>query len=224
MNVGDFILIDYVGRVKDSGEIFDLTKEDVAKENKIFDEKFKYKPITLIIDSGLAIKGLNDAVKNMDVGGEKTVEIEPKDAFGERKTELIKLIPPANFKDQNVDPTPGSYITINNVRGRIVSNNGGRIRVDFNHPLAGKKLEYNIETIKLITETKDKIKSVIEAFASIDDENLKIDIIGDGADISLGEMVDMPKNVKKSIADTILKHVKELKNIRFVDMFETKKD
>ena len=42
MNNGDFVRIDYVGRLE-TGEIFDLTKEDLAKKEKVYNKNIKYK-------------------------------------------------------------------------------------------------------------------------------------------------------------------------------------
>jgi len=39
MKVGDFVEVDYVGRMKDSGQVFDLTKEDVAKKEDVYNRR-----------------------------------------------------------------------------------------------------------------------------------------------------------------------------------------
>lgn len=219
MKSGDFVLLDYVGRVKDTREIFDLTKEDVAKSEKIFDEKFKYKPVVAIVDGGFMIKGLNEAVKTMNIGEKKNVVVEVKDAFGERSANLIRIIPSANFRNQNIDATPGSYVTINNLRGKIVSSDGGRIRVDFNHPLAGKTLEYEVEVLKEVSEMNEKVKSILQYFMHAGDEDVVVNA-GETTEIVLTEKVDMPKNAKHEVAETIMKWMKEIKKVKFVDVFE----
>ena len=63
MKEGDFVRIDYVGRIKGSGEIFDLTKEDVARKNGIYNPNMNYKPVPIIIGARMVIKGLEDALK-----------------------------------------------------------------------------------------------------------------------------------------------------------------
>ncbi|MCS7123542.1 MAG: FKBP-type peptidyl-prolyl cis-trans isomerase, partial [Candidatus Aenigmarchaeota archaeon] len=68
MNTGDFVYIDYVGRIKDTGEIFDLTKEDLAKKEGIYKPEIKYKPIPIIVDAKFILSGLNKALKEMKVG------------------------------------------------------------------------------------------------------------------------------------------------------------
>lgn len=67
MNSGEFVLIDYVGRIKNSGEIFDLTREGEAKEAGIYKKDFKYGPVPVVIDGNFVLPGLNDALKEMKV-------------------------------------------------------------------------------------------------------------------------------------------------------------
>lgn len=219
MNSGDFVYIDYIGRVKDTGEIFDLTKEDVAKRENIFNEKMKYHPVAVIIDGGFVIKGLNDVLKEMKVGEKKTVEIEPYRAFGERSGNLVKLIPSSSFRGQNIDPIPGEYVTINGLRGRITSTSGGRILVDFNHPLAGKKVEYEIEVVSEIKDVVEKIKSIVHYFSGVESEDVDVKTEIDNVEIVVKKS-DLNRDVKKLIADNIIKWVEGIKKVRFMYIFE----
>jgi len=68
MEKGDFIRIDYVGRIKDTREIFDLTNEEVAKNEKIFNPDVKYKPVPIIVGEKFVIKGLDEELLKMSVG------------------------------------------------------------------------------------------------------------------------------------------------------------
>jgi FKBP-type peptidyl-prolyl cis-trans isomerase 2 len=220
MQEGDFVYIDYVGRVKDSGEIFDLTKEDVAKKENVYNPQVKYKPVPVIVGAGFVIKGLDEVLKEMKVGEKKTVEIPPEKAFGQRSLELIKIFPASVFEEKNVNPTPGSYVTINNLRGRIVSNDGGRVKVDFNHPLAGKKLEYEIEIKSKITDTKEKVKSIINFFSGIDFEKIDVQINQKTAEIQIKDKnVDFPLELRKRISENIKKWIKEIEKVRFISEF-----
>ena len=164
MKEGDFIRIDYVGRITESKEIFDLTIEDVAKKEKIFKPEINYGPIPVIIGAGIVVGGLENELKKMKVGDKKKIVVKPDDAFGERKSEFIKLVPISEFKKQNIEPYPGMSVNISRLRGRVISVSGGRVRVDFNHPLAGKTLEYDLEIKEKIINKKEKIKAILEFF------------------------------------------------------------
>lgn len=222
MKSGEFVLVDYVGRVKDSGEIFDITKEDVAKKEGIYKENFRYGPVPIIVDAEFVLPGLNEAIKNMEIGQKKTVELSPEKAFGKRSEELIKLIPESQFHSEGIEPKVGSYIEINKLRGKIMSIDGGRVKVDFNHPLAGKTLVYEIEAVGKITEDSEKVKAVVYYFIGIPNENVKSEIKEKEAEISFTKKIDVLNEAKQTIADTIIKWV-GIEKIKFVDVFEKSK-
>ena len=91
MQKGDFVRIDYVGKLE-SGEIFDLTREDVAKAEKIHSEKIRYGPISVVLGAGFILPGLEKAIEAMEPGDKKTVTIEPADGFGQRKPDMVKTV------------------------------------------------------------------------------------------------------------------------------------
>lgn len=219
MNEGDFVSIDYIGRVKGTGEVFDLTMEDVAKKEKIFNNKVHYGPVTVIVGGNFIIKGLDEGLKGMKVNEKKKVDVSAKSAFGDRRNEMITLVPLSVFKQQKIDPEPGSYVNINNVNGRVVSIDGGRVKVDFNHPLAGKDLEYEVEIKSVVTDVSDKLKAIVSYFTGIEKELPEVKISGKEAEVSMKKPVDLPSSVKKLIADTALKWIKDLDKVKFVDTY-----
>lgn len=223
MNSGDFVYIDYIGRVKDSGEIFDLTKEDVAKKEGIYKDGIKYGPVPIIVDSNFILKGLNKVLKEMKVGEKRVVEISYEDGFGKRDTNLIKLIPENFFKEQEIDLKPGTYITIRGVRGKILSADGGRIKVDFNHPLAGKNLLYEIEIRSQITNEEEKIRAVIYYFTNLSGEEVKIKSVEGEVEVELVKHQSILHETKETIAKNVIQWVDGVKKVKFTDVYEKSK-
>jgi len=215
---GDFIRIDYVGKISESGEIFDLTRESVAKEKGIYNPNLTYKPVPIIVGANFVVKGLEKKLKEMRVGERKKILVKPEEAFGNRSLKLIRLIPLSEFKRQKTDPYPGMIVTINNIRGRVLSVTGGRVRVDFNHPLSGKTLEYDVEIKEKIRSRIGKIKAVLEFFLKVG-EDLDISFENKIVEIKTKKK-DIPKELKKTIADTILKWIRNIKKIRFIQEYE----
>jgi len=219
MKDGDFVQVDYVGRVKGTNEIFDLTKEDVAKKENVYNPKITYKPVTLIVGGGFILRGLDEALKNMKVGERKTFEVAPDKAFGDRRDDMVKPLPLARFKEQNINPFPGAVINIGELRGRIMSVDGGRVKVDFNHPLAGKTLEYDLEIKALVEKQDEKVRSIVFYFTGIDEADVTI---ADGvAEISMLKDVDVVRPVKSMIAENAMKWC-GLSKVKFVETFEDK--
>jgi len=218
MKPGDFVEVDYVGRIKDTGQVFDVTKEKIAKKENVYNPKTSYKPVVLIVGADFIIKGLDEGLRGMKVGEKKKVDVPPSKAFGDRKENMIKTIPLAKFKEQNLDPLPGAVVNIGNLRGRIVSVSGGRVRVDFNHPLAGKTLEYEIEIKSVVKEKLAKVKAIVKYFTGIEE----VDVVckATQAEINIKKDVDVARPVKKMISDAAIKWC-DVKKVKFVEIFES---
>jgi FKBP-type peptidyl-prolyl cis-trans isomerase SlyD len=220
MNAGDFIYIDYVGKIKDTGDIFDLTNEEMAKKENMFKPDFKYGPVPVIVDTNFVLPGLNDALREMKVGDKRVVDIAPDKAFGQKNPDLIKMVPESVFKDHNQNPAPGAFVTVNRLKGRIISNDGGRVRIDFNHPLAGKMLQYDLEIKGEITDTVEKVKAISYFFTALSKEDLDAAVNGKEAEITLKTATEVHRESKATIAETIIKWVKGVEKVKFVEVFE----
>ncbi|MBU0762624.1 MAG: peptidylprolyl isomerase [Candidatus Altiarchaeota archaeon] len=157
----DFVKINYTGKLED-GKVFDTTDPELAKKEGIFDEKRVYKPLTVAVGEGQVIKALDEALKSMNVGEKKTVTCDPEGAYGRREASMIRLIPVKYFKQQKMNPFPGLPVEIDGMRGRVQTVSGGRVRVDFNHELAGKTLVFDIEVVEKAQKDEDKIKYLLE--------------------------------------------------------------
>jgi FKBP-type peptidyl-prolyl cis-trans isomerase 2 len=222
MKSGEFVLVDYAGKLKDSGEIFDITKEDTARKEGVYKENFRYGPVPIIVDAEFVLPGLNEAIKNMEVGEKKTVELPPEKAFGKRSEELIKLVPESQFHSEGIEPKVGSYIEINKLRGKIMSIDGGRVKMDFNHPLAGKAIVYEIEAVGKITENSEKVKAIVYYFIGVPSEDVRTEVSEKEVEISFTKKFDIHNEAKQTIADTILKWI-DFDKVKFVDIFEKSK-
>ncbi|MCX6801013.1 MAG: FKBP-type peptidyl-prolyl cis-trans isomerase [Candidatus Diapherotrites archaeon] len=155
------VKINFTGRELTTQSIFDTTIEKEAKEAEIFDEKRKYGGITVILGEKEMLPLVEKELETMKNGEERVVKIGPKDGFGERKTDLVRVMPILDFQKQKLNPFPGMLIRAEQYIGKVQSVSGGRVRVDFNHPLAGRELEYRI---KLEEEVKGKEKICEEIF------------------------------------------------------------
>ncbi|MFH1664456.1 MAG: peptidylprolyl isomerase [archaeon] len=218
MEKGDIAVISYTATDKTSNTVFDSTKEEQAKKAGIFDEKTKYSPITIVIGNNELMKALEEEIKKMKAGEEKKIPLTAENAFGERKSELIKVLPMKEFIARNIRPVPGLAVELNNMRGRIQSVSGGRVRVDFNHELAGKELEYEIRLEKVITEKKEKLEALKERFfgkeAKASEEKDAIEIVFDG-------IVPHPQ-IKADFVQTVFSGFSEVKKIRFTEEIQRK--
>ena len=229
---GDFIRLEYTGKVQETGNVFDTTDENVAEEAGIKLENKNYGAIPIVVGGGHVLKGLDEALIGMEEGEEKTVEITPEEGFGLRDPKLLQLIPMGEFKKQGMKPEVGMAITSDGVTGIIRSVSGGRVRVDFNHELAGKNLEYNIKVLKEIEDDVDKVKSMIELHYSapnLDSDKHDIQIADGVVRIAMDEMAKFDKKpymdvtfARFRIARDIWENMENIEKVEFVDVFEKK--
>jgi FKBP-type peptidyl-prolyl cis-trans isomerase 2 len=155
MKEKDFVEIDYIGYVKETGEPFDFTTGEHAKKHDA------EKPIVVILGAGHVIQGLDEEIRKHKVGEEFEVEISPEKGFGPRIGKLVKLIPLREFKKHDLSPYPGMRVDFDGLPGTVRSASGGRIIVDFNHPLAGKSLRYWVRINKKLTKKKEQSEAVL---------------------------------------------------------------
>ncbi len=161
---GDFIRLSYTGRLE-NGDVFDTTNEDIAKENDLFAEGVSYAPIVVIAGENMVVAGLDEDVIGKASGYEGEVKIQPKDAFGERKPELVEVVPTRRFEKR---PTPGMRVSLDNKTGTVESVIGGRVRVDFNSPYAGKIISYQYTIEKIVDKTVEKVKGLFKYYLNKD--------------------------------------------------------
>ncbi|HIE34402.1 MAG TPA: peptidylprolyl isomerase [Candidatus Altiarchaeales archaeon] len=218
-----FVRISYTGRIKE-GNIFDTTDKDLAKKEGIFDENRVYKPLSVVVGQGQVIEGLDEVLKDMKKGEKRAVEIPPEKGYGKKDPNLIKLVPLRAFKKEGVRPVPGMPVELDGRIARIQTVSGGRVRVDFNHELAGKTLVYNVKIEDIATKNEDRIRFLIErSFNDAEDFNIKINkkIL----EIEIPEKAYKDRNVllrKASLSGDIFRFL-NFESIMFVEVWEKEK-
>lgn len=160
MKEGEMIEIDYVG--KTDGEVFDLTNEEKAEEEGINTEQLDLSPMKVLLGENYIIPGLENALMDMEVGEEKELEIESEQAYGKRDSGNIETFPESAFEEQNVQVRQGEDIMVGGRRGKVVSKGSGRVRVDFNHPLAGKDLEYWVKIVSKVEDDEEIAQGILD--------------------------------------------------------------
>ncbi len=230
---GDFIKLEYTGKVQETGDVFDTTSEEVAEEKGIQSDKKTYGPISVIVGGGHVLKGMEEALVGMEEGEEKTIELPPEEAFGERDPKLIQLVPMSEFKKQGIKPQVGMAITSEGNTGIIRSVSGGRVRLDFNHELAGKNLEYQVKVAGIIEDDAEKVKSLIDLHyrtPNLDSEKHQVDIEDEKVIIAMDEMAKFDQRphmevtmdrfrIARDIQDNM-----DIKTVEFVDSFIKKEE
>jgi len=155
----DFIEIEFTGKA--NGEIFDTTDKEKAKSLGI---QADVKPMIISIGNDMILKGLDETFEKKEIGTKYSVHLTSDQAFGPRKGDLIKTIPMKVFRQQNIQPIPGATLQMDQYIVKILSVSGGRVMADFNNPLSGKELDYDIKITKEITDNNEKINALMDFF------------------------------------------------------------
>ncbi len=122
-------------------------------DGTVFDSSYdRGKTIGFTIGAGEMIPGFDAAVNGMKIGEVKSVTIEPSQAYGEHNPEGLRRIPKTSFPE-DFETTPGVMIQgevgDQSVRGTITEVIEDFVVVDFNHPMAGKDLNFEIELVEV---------------------------------------------------------------------------
>ncbi|MBS3155004.1 peptidylprolyl isomerase [Candidatus Woesearchaeota archaeon] len=206
---GDFIEIDYVGRVKSTNQIFDLTDKKTAKENNMNIEK-ELKPIIICVGEKNLLKDIDNNLIGKEIGKEYEIDVKPENGFGKRDPRLMKLINVNVFKKSNIMPVPGLQVNIDGMLGTIRSFSGGRVIVDFNHPLADRELVYKIKIVREVKDVKEKLDACMK-FMNLLDDKFTISLDNNQAKIIME--ASLPDPLKEALKKKILELVPEIKSL-----------
>jgi len=118
-----------------------------------FDSSEGRDPLEFETGAGMVIPGFDSAVRDMEVGGKKTVTLPAAEAYGELREEMVGDFPKANFPEdmelqigiplQMTGPDGPVPVVIKEIKEDAVT-------LDANHPLAGKDLTFALELVEIV--------------------------------------------------------------------------
>ncbi|MCW3995397.1 MAG: peptidylprolyl isomerase [Candidatus Bathyarchaeota archaeon] len=221
---GDFILIDYVAKVKETNEVFDTTKEDVAKKEHMHKEGEVYEPKLVVVGEGWVLKALDESLINMEIGKPETVEIPSDKAFGPRDPQKIRRVPIKQLYAKEINPVVGARIEFQGKSATVRSIGAGRVLLDFNPALAGRTLIYDLAVTKKLESPEEKIAALIHRRIPVVEENkFKLTIQDKTLSINMPEetfYVEGVQIAKRGIAMDIQKFLPDLAETRFIETFK----
>ncbi len=206
---GDFVELDYTGKLED-GTVFDTTIESVAKENGLHSEGASYKPLVVCIGKNQLLKGLDEKLEGKEIGKPHQIKLSPDEGFGKKSAQLIQLVSTSKFRKENIQPVPGLQVNVDGIIGIVRTVTGGRTIVDFNHPLSGRNLEYDVAIKRAVTDDSERLSAMIRLFGLNADSKVE----GETAEI-IAER-EIPEEFKKKFSDEIKGAIPAIKEISFL--------
>ena len=112
------------------------------------DSTFDKSPATFKVGDGSLLPGFEAALFGFKAGDERTLEILPENAFGQPNPQNVQVIPRSQFKDMEL--SEGLLVIFNDAAntelpGVVKAFDDEQVTIDFNHPLAGKTLTFDVE-------------------------------------------------------------------------------
>ena len=220
---GDIVWIDYEGWILNPNgtrTLFDTTRAEAAKKADRFDEKKVYQEFPIIVGHGRILPGLDEALLGAEIGKEATIRIPPEKGAGERDPKLVELHPLREFLKQEIHPDVGMEVSLGGRKGTITQVTGGRVRVDYNNPLAGRTIEYTFKVTKKAETVEEKLRAILEMDYGLADQ-FKIDVKKDVAEILIPDICKTDERwfVSKFRVVADIREVLGLPKVRFIEEY-----
>jgi peptidylprolyl isomerase len=221
VNKGDFIMVEMTGRAEETGEIIDTTDEELAREEGVYDEGRTYGPRLVIVGDGYVLRGLDQRLPGTPFDEETEIEIPAAEAFGERDPANVQMIPYRILRSKGVNPVIGAELEIDGRQAIVRSVGAGRVQVDYNHPLAGRKIVYKLKVTENVTDEKKKMEALIgRRFLGIDTGEFKLRKTKKKLRIGVPDQIFFGENIqiaKRGVALDILRYFEELDEVEFYE-------
>lgn len=143
-----------------------------TQTNNLVDSNIGQKPLTFMMGRNQIITGLENSIKNMDLGTKSDVLVKAADAYGEYDNEAVQKLPREQFAGIELAEGMALYGQGENgetVQVTVKSFDEETCSIDFNHPLAGKDLMFTVNVMAVRDATPD------ESLSGIPAENMKDD-------------------------------------------------
>lgn len=130
-------------------------------EDEVMESTQDGEPIEFIQGIGQIIPGLEEALYGMKVGEGKTVVIEPDDAYGDYDPDSLQVARKEEFSEE-IPLDVGTFLDLMDdedeiLSAQIIEADEDTVTLDFNHPLAGKTLTFEITVSGLRPATAEEL-------------------------------------------------------------------
>lgn len=221
---GDFVLVEMTGRAVETDEIFDTTDEEFAKEEGIHDENRTYGPKLVVVGEGYVLKGLDDRLPGLKLGETAEVEIPPEEAFGERSPENVRTLPYRILRSKGINPVIGQQIELDGRSAMVRSVGAGRVQLDYNHPLAGRKIVYHVKATERYEGDDDKIRSLIgRRFLGVDLNKFKLKMLKKKVRIQIPDEIFFGENIqiaKRGVALDVQRFFEDIDEVEYTEVIK----
>jgi FKBP-type peptidyl-prolyl cis-trans isomerase SlpA len=118
----------------------------------VVDSTFDKKPATFKVGDGNLLPGFEQAIYGLKAGDKRSLSISPEQGFGQGNPQNIQVMPRSQFQDMEL--SEGLLVIFNDAAnaelpGVVKAFDDSQVTIDFNHPLAGKALSFDVDIIEV---------------------------------------------------------------------------
>jgi len=134
-----------------SGDKVKVHYTSTLNDGTVFDSSEGKQSLKFVIGNGEVIAGFENGVKEMKLNQEKTIKINPKDAYGEKNSQLIISVPRNKFPPEL---EVGGRLVLKGPQGQSLNAVVSEVKqdsviIDLNHPSAGKELNFKVKVVAI---------------------------------------------------------------------------
>jgi peptidylprolyl isomerase len=136
---GDTVRVHYTGKLADGS---------------VFDSSLQREPLEFQVGQGRVITGFEKAVVGLEPGESKTVEVPAEEGYGQRRDEMVVSVSRQDLPPE-ISPEIGQQLQITQPDGspvpvRVIEVSDESVKLDANHPLAGKSLTFELQLLEIV--------------------------------------------------------------------------
>jgi len=133
----------------EAGNNIEVEYKGTLQDGAMFDSSEGRGPLAFTAGAGQMIKGFDSAVIGMALNEEKTVTLQPGEAYGDSDPGKVVELPKEQVNGINELKVGMSVTSSTGVNGVVKEIKADTVIIDFNHPLAGKTLTFWIKVVKI---------------------------------------------------------------------------
>jgi FKBP-type peptidyl-prolyl cis-trans isomerase SlpA len=138
----------------DVGSTVTLHLSLMLEDGTVAESTFDDEPLTFTMGDGTLVHGLELALYGLRPGDRQRLALYPEQAFGEHDPQRIHRLPRSGFA-VDIELVPGNLVVFDTpqgeeVAGTVLSLDEQTVEIDLNHPLAGRRIIFDVEIIDVV--------------------------------------------------------------------------
>ncbi|GAB4574130.1 MAG: peptidylprolyl isomerase [Anaerolineae bacterium] len=143
-----------------NGRVVSINYTLKLDDGEVVDESAAGEPLVYLHGANNIIPGLENALTGLAVGDRKSVTVSPDEGYGEYMEEAVESVPRSLFP-ADLDLQEGLILSVRDESGAVydavvVEIADDAVTLDFNHPLAGENLHFDVEVVDVREATAEE--------------------------------------------------------------------